>query len=445
METNGFSGLNPDTVATQHPDFIASQKARNTWNDVMLGTLRLRDRHETYLPKFPAEMAASYKLRVNQSTFFNMTEKTRNVMTGLVFQAPIELQEDVPIAIKTDVWENFDNQGNHGDVFWRMAFEASFAGYAGVLIDAPTARANSLDEQRRLGLRPYGLLYHANNIINWRHRVNPISKAKELEMIVLQEITHEPDGVYRSRSVTRYRVFRLEDNAVTWELWEEESDKTAAQTTYRLEDRGVLDRPSIPFAVIGDLGAAPPLIDLALVNIKLFQKESDKDSLEHKTCAAMPIAKGLQKPSDGTQIVVSPDKLTEVSENGDFYWAEVSGSSLGQVSQSLLDLREQIALMGLSLLADKTAKVDITATEALLNNIGETAELRVMARQCQDAIEASFGFIAGFTGDASGGSVEMGTAWNVAEKQKQIEAEREEARFKLETRQPAAAEGGMVN
>ncbi len=429
-----------DTVSATHPDYDASQAARTIWCDVMQGTLKLRATN--YLPQFPAEIDASYTFRKSTATFFNMTEKTRNVMTGLVFQAPIELESDVPREIKM-LWENFDNQGTHGDVFWRKAFEAAFEGYTGILIDAPDTKAQSLEDEQTLQLRPYAILYHAGSVINWHYRINEVSKAKELDMVVLKEVTNEKEKEVQfvSKSVTRYRAFFMTGNRVTWELWQEK-EKTPGSKEVELEKigNGTIERlTQIPFAVIGNLGDQPPLLDIAIKNIEHFQTYSDYKGLIHKTCVPLLVAKDLVKPAEGQQLVISGDKLTEVSKDGDLAYTEVEGSSLEVIRQSLLDNREEIALMGLSLLADKTAKVDITATEALLNSIGETAELRVMARNTQDAIELSFGHIAEYQGKSrdAGGSVVMGTAWSKAEQKEEVEEEREDIRFKKEIEQPA--------
>jgi hypothetical protein len=416
-----------DIVSTEHPLYKATKNARTYWNDVMAGTLTLRAKHEVYMPKFPAELSAAYEIRHKQATFFNMTEKTRNVMVGLTFQAPITLEGDTPQAIK-QLWENYDNQGTHGDVYWRQVFEMSFAGCAGVSIDSPGGILAASDgDVRAMNLRPYAIAYSADNIINWRHRINPISQAKELEMVVLKEITNERKGKFVSKPVTRYRVFNLVDGGVGWELWRQPEEENGVKPDPVSEGGGFIQGlTQIPFAVVGELGANPPLLDIAIKNIEHFQTYSDYKNLIHKSCSPMAIAKGLNKPASGETMVVSPDRLTEVSEEGDFFWAEVAGTGLEMVRQSLLDNREEIALMGLSLLADKTAKVDVTATEALLNSIGETAELRVLARNCQDSIELSNGHIAEYMGlpRPKGGSVIMGTAWNIAEKEKEEERKR---------------------
>lgn len=412
-----------DRVDAKNADYEKSSSARKIWRDCMAGTLRLRAEHASYLPKFPAEMDASYDVRWKAATFFNMAEKTRNVMVGLVFQGDVQLGEDVDEQIK-QLAENIDNGGSHLNVFARDLFENSFDGCSAVLVDAPNVRGATIEDERVMGLRPYWVMYDADSIINWRYRINPVSKAKELALIVFREVSNEPAGQFADRSVTRYRSFALVDKTdaeiggVRWQLWREEesSGGVKAEKELILESEDYLTQlTQIPVGIVGCLGDEPPLIDIAVKNIEHFQSYSDYKTLIHKTCVPLLAVKGLAVP-EGEKIIISGDKMTELSAEGDMLWVEIEGKSISTIRDSLQDIREEIALMGLSLLADKTAKVDLTATEALLNSIGETAELRVMATGLKDCIELCLGFTAQYYGlkQDRGGSVTLGTAWNMA-------------------------------
>ena len=426
-----------DTVAAMHPQFWGVYEKREIYKDVLEGTLTLRDKRAKYLPKFPAETDADYDFRASTATCFNITAKTQAVMTGLVFKSDITLSQDVDEEIRL-LWENIDNAGTHGDVFARRTLDAAFEGYSLILVDAPMVNATSREEQMRMGLRPYWILYSADQIWNWRYQINPVSKSKELSLIVLREISDEATGEFVSESVVRFRVFKFDGALVTWQLYREVEIADTSKTEYLLEAEGALPQLSqIPVAVVGELAADPPLLDIALKNIEHFQTYSDYKSLIHKTCVPIPVGKGVEI-AGGDKIVVGGSTMVQTSPTGGFGFAEVSGSSLNITRQSLQDNRDEAALMGLSLLADKTAKVDLTATEALLNNIGETAELRVIARNLQDALELALGHTAEYLGyeRVMGGSVELGAAWatEVDEYQMSLDelAQRAEIAMKLD-------------
>ncbi len=403
-----------DEVGAVHPEYWHIAKKREVYQDVVEGTLKLREKRKKYLPPFPAETNEDYNFRANTATLFNLTAKTRNMMTGLVFKDPITLSADVSEEI-VPLWENIDNAGTHGDVFSQHLFMSSFEGYSAILVDAPAVIANSREEQLALGLRPYWVQYKADDIWNWQYEINPVSKSKELTMIVLREVTNESTGEFTSGQVVRFRVFRLDNGLVTWALFREER-KSKDKIEYILEGEGSMPQLTmIPVAIVGQLGADPFLLDVSLKNLEHFQTYSDYKSLIHKTCVPIPVGKGMQ--FEEQNVVIGGSTLIQTSADGGFGFSEVEGTSLNVTRQSLQDNRDDIAMMGLSLLADKTARVDITATEALLNNVAETSELRMFARQLQDAIELALGHTAEYLGlprDA-GGSVVLGTTWNASD------------------------------
>ena len=403
-----------DEVGAVHPDYWHIAKKREVYQDVVEGTLKLREKRKKYLPPFPAETNEDYNFRANTATLFNLTAKTRNMMTGLVFKDPVTLSADVSEEI-VPLWENIDNAGTHGDVFSQHLFMSSFEGYSAILVDAPAVTANSREEQLALGLRPYWVQYKADDIWNWQYQINPVSKSKELTMIVLREVTNESTGEFTSGQVVRFRVFRLDNGLVTWALFREER-KSKDKVEYILEGEGSMPQLTmIPVAIVGQLGADPFLLDVSLKNLEHFQTYSDYKSLIHKTCVPIPVGKGMQ--FEEQNVVIGGSTLIQTSADGGFGFSEVEGTSLNVTRQSLQDNRDDIAMMGLSLLADKTARVDITATEALLNNVAETSELRMFARQLQDAIELAMGHTAEYLGlprDA-GGSIVLGTTWNASD------------------------------
>jgi hypothetical protein len=403
-----------DEVGAVHPEYWHIAKKREVYQDVAEGTLKLRAKRKQYLPPFPAETPEDYNFRASTATLFNLTAKTRNMMTGLVFKDPITLSADVSEQI-VPLWENIDNAGTHGDVFSQHVFMSSFEGYSAILVDAPAVTVNSREEQIALGLRPYWVHYKADDIWNWQYQINPISKSKELTMIVLREVTNESTGEFTSGQVVRFRVFRLVEGLVTWALFREER-KSKDKVEYVLEGDGAMPQLTmIPVAIVGHLGADPFLLDVALKNLEHFQTYSDYKSLIHKTCVPIPVGKGMQ--FEEQNVVIGGSTLIQTSPDGDFGFSEVGGSSLNVTRQSLQDNRDDIAMMGLSLLADKTARVDITATEALLNNVAETSELRMFARQLQDAIELALGHTAEYLGLSrdAGGSIVLGTTWNASD------------------------------
>src|SRR5690606_18913408 len=108
----------------------------------------------------------------------------------------------------------------------------------------------------------------------WRYRVNPVTRATELTLIVFKEITSEPKGMFENETVTRFRVFMLNDaGQVEYKIFRQvggEDDVTPME--FVEEGSGVIaNLTKIPVGVCGTLGSAPPLSDIALKNIEHYQ------------------------------------------------------------------------------------------------------------------------------------------------------------------------------
>lgn len=399
-----------DIVTLTHAEYDATAELRTVFDDVCDGTTALRAAHVKYLPQFPLEHADDYAARWRASTCLNVTQKTVETMCGLVFQKDITLGDDVPPEL-VDLCENIDNRGNHLNIFARDLFEDSFDGWSVILVDAPTATAADLGQQRALGLRPYAVAYDACDVINWDYQVNPVSRKTELSLIVLREHDSKQAGRFLREDVTQYRVFYLENGRVFWQLWEEQKDEHGKVVVVQIVDDTAIDKlKQIPCAIVGELGDEPPLMDLAFTNLKYAQKESDYDSILHKTCVPIPYTTGIDASEAGKAI--SGGLMWHLPKDATIGFAEVAGASIEKVRENLTDLKGDMAMLGLSMLkSDRRANSDVTATEKMLDTIKETSTLQVRAIQLKDAIEMMLGFMAQYRGLESGGSITLGATW----------------------------------
>ena len=396
-----------DLVNTTHPDYDATAQFRTEYNDVIAGTAALRAKGKAYLPQFPAETDESWKHRVATATLQNIAAKTLETYCGLVFQKPTTLGENVPASFE-DLAENIDNKGNHLNVFARDLFEDSFEGWSCILVDAPTQRANDLGQQKAMGLRPYWIEYCANDCINWDYQINPVSRRRELSLIVFRETITRKSGTFTRETVTQYRVYMLEKGRVIWQLWEEVKDARTNKIEHILVGDGTIDKQtSIPVAVVGELGNAPPMMDLVYKNIEHYQTYSDYKSIIHKTCSPLFYTVNL----DGEPTALASDTWFKCNEGGSIGFAEVAGSSIDRVEASLDNIKKEMAQLGLSMLAGQNVQGDVTATETMLDSIQDTSALQVRAEQLKDAIEQAMMFTAQYNGESDGGSIELGANW----------------------------------
>jgi hypothetical protein len=404
-------------VTNSHPEYDNLQPLRKIFEDVCAGTEKVRT--NAYLPKFPAERDDDHKYRKDTATLLNVTNKTLQTLCGLVFQKDITLNEDVPTQIAgteeaKGLIENIDNKGNHFNVFCRDAFEDSFDGCAGILVDSPTSKASDLAQQQSLGIRPYWVKYEACCITNWAFDVNPISKRTELALVVLKECVTENQAQFVRVEKTQYRVLMLDAaRKPVWELWTEkpnQDSKKAKEYELLPGNKGSFgNQVSIPFAFIGDPCDRPPLMDLAFKNIEHLQTYSDYKSIIHKTCVPMLWTAGLDGKGPES---IGGSSWWKLTENGTMGFAEVTGGSIEKTRQCLEDVKGEMALLGLAMLAaNRRHGADVTATEKMLDSIQETSTLQVRATQLKDAIESALGFTALYMNLGEGGSIELGATW----------------------------------
>ena len=148
------------------------------------------------------------------------------------------------------------------------------------------------------------------------------------------------------------------------------------------------------------------LLDLALANIKYYQKRSDYDESLHKAGFPIPVFSGV--PDDWNMIVTGAGFGIKLPAGATGEYMEPEGRSLEVMRQDLHDLRAEMAALGLSVLASRS-EAEATATETVINFSQESSELETIARSLSDALELCLGFHAQYLGEKSGGSIDLGS------------------------------------
>jgi hypothetical protein len=377
--------------------------------DVSGGTVKMREAGATYLPQEPAETTANYKRRLGRSVFFNAYLRTRRALTGMVFKRNPVIAEDVPPDIVKHL-ENVDLAGTHIDVFSKELFADAFEGHAFILVDMEKGMETgaTLADERAAGRRPYWVRYKADQAVNWR--TARINGEEHLIQITFKECTYEPDGAYGESEVTRYRVFKRVEGIVTWELYR--LIKKEPEDELILDDMGTVPLDRIPVSIVyghrlGLVKSEPPLLDLAYLNIAHWQEYSDYRNILHVAQVPILMRKGANQEQAAVEVSVA--STVDVGENGDVQWVEIQGNSIEAARKELVDLEQRMAMMGLSILAQRSDS-DVTATEVNANETERQSELATMARSLKDAMELALEFHAQYMGLelAEGGSIELG-------------------------------------
>jgi len=409
----------------KHPDYDRLHDMRRMVRDVICGVDALMADAETYLPQLEGESDTSYDARQKHATLNKYTKKAVTVMAGLVFAGEIEFKDTPPDIEK--LMENVDKRGNHVNIFAREGFEEMLIdGYGGILTDAPSTQVKTKREQKAVDTNPFARLYLADSIWNWHYRINPVSQAEELDLLVFKECTQERDGRFGVAEVTRYRVLELDDAGnVTVEVWIETDGDAKKDEDLKIDEpKRVIGVSKIPFSVSGHLGDEPPLHDIAKKNIEHFQTYSIFKSDEHKTCVPMRVIEGGSPdsvPPTAGDVTLFPPQGCKA------YFIEVEGKGLDLVRSTCKDIASDIAAMTNSIINGSPVKgsPSTTATQEVIDNSQETAELRPMAEQYKDTLERMLGFFGEFLnkGIDKGGSVVLPTQWALSAQKAQENAD----------------------
>lgn len=436
------------------------QPAREIVSDVKAGTLKLRETTSSvnegvgqtcsvskYLPKFPAEHPDDYRDRLRTAVLFNSYARTVEGATGLVFKKRPVLSPDVPLAIRGQQeergedgsikkekvvghWENLDLAGTSGDTFCREVFTSAWEGHAFILVDMPPALGEgaTLEDELKAGRRPYWVRYEAGQCVNAR----PVSidGKQQIGQITFEEEIGEADGEFGEKKVMRYRILTLVEivnpadgkpiRRVLSRVQKKVKDLNGEE---RFEDVGepvFIKGPNkdyfdeIPVGVIygrrkskGFLESEPPRLDLALLCIKYFQKESDRDQSEHKCGNPIPIFK-VNDPENWKVKKAGSGLGIAIGSKEDATYLEPQGVALEETRKTLEDLRRQMAALGLSMLMAQS-QADATATETVIDFAQESSELEIMAGGAAECYTKCLGWHARYLGERNGGLVTLGS------------------------------------
>jgi len=371
-------------------------------NDCYRGTRAIRARGKDYLPQEPAESPRAYEIRLCRAIFWNAFRRTIQGLVGMKFRQNPKIEKDVPPEIVKHL-ENIDLQGNHFDVFSkRVDVAATIDGHTFILVEMPPKLTGNptLADERASGRRPYWVHYCKNQIPNWRTE-NRNGKTV-LTRVTIRETVCEPDGEYGEKEVTQYRVL----TPGAWAVYRKSESDAGV---YVEVDSGDTSLDEIPLVAIytnrtGFFESDPPMLGVALENLREYRLQSDLDHILHVANVPILVRVGASDPNKPLE--VGPNSVADVPLDGDLKYVEHKGEAIGKAQEEIVKAKENIAALGLATLADKP-QVQQTATESVLDYESETSELSSMARGLEDGLEQALMYHAMYLGLPDGGGVEV--------------------------------------
>ena len=374
---SGFSGRqrvgNVTTVESPNTAYINMEPHWLLIEALLQGTYGVRKKHRTYLPQEPRELDESYDNRLMRSTLAPYYVRLERMLAGMLTRKPVRL-EDVSDVVTEQLFD-VDLQGNDLNVWtYETARKCIRYGHVGVLVDAPKAGETG---------RPYWTQYTPRDILGWRSEIKD-GKQQLTQVRLMEEIT-VPDGLYGEKQVQQVRV--LTPGAFEIHQKDKKGD-------FVLVDEGTTSLSEIPFAVaysnrVGVLESRPPLADIAELNLKAYQVQSDLDNQLH--ISAVPMLAIFGFPQAAEEISAGPGEALALPEGASAQYIEPSGNSYSAQFQRLEQIANQINELGLAAVLGQKLSAETAEAKRIDRSQGDST-MMVIAQQMQDLIDNCLGF-----------------------------------------------------
>jgi hypothetical protein len=387
----------------QHPAYVDMQPEldliANLWND-------LKDCKARYLPQENAEPARAYQNRLTRTQFDNRFNSAIAGFAGLL--SAIDFTDEVPQSIR-DAEKNIDLQGNDSTTFWTEATQKALKdGGCGVLVDFqpedPTIFTNI--DLLKSGRRPYLVLIDRRDILSWK--ISYPGGKPRIDRVVIRETRLEDDGEFGVETKLYYRVL-MPGYFQVWELIQSKNGFTKL-----LVDEGETSLNEVPLRWYSPFEnnwftSKPPFLNLARLNIEHLQKRSSLNEVLHKCNLPVPVRKGLIRAGVDQQqipkLTIGPNSLVDVPVDGEFYFAEPTGSAIAATQADIEKLEKSMDRVSLAFLTGGDAQK--TATEVVLTTAQTQATLKGMARRLESCSQEVFRLWTAYTGEKTIGSLDV--------------------------------------
>lgn len=386
---SGFSGRqrvgNVTTVEGPNTAYVNMEPHWLLIEALLQGTYGIRKGHRKYLPQEPRELDEAYDNRLMRSTLAPFYVRLERMLAGMLTRKPVRL-EDVSDVITEQLFD-VDLQGHDLNVWtYETARKCIRYGHVGVLVDAPKAGENG---------RPYWTQYTPRDILGWRTEIK--DGRQQLTQLRLMEQITVPDGLYGEKQVQQVRV--LTPGAFEIHQKDKKGD-------FVLVDEGTTSLSEIPFAVaysnrVGVLESRPPLADIAELNLKAYQVQSDLDNQLH--ISAVPMLAIFGFPQSAEEISAGPGEAMALPEGASAQYIEPSGNSYSAQFQRLDQIASQINELGLAAVLGQKLSAETAEAKRIDRSQGDST-MMVIAQQMQDLIDNCLNFHAQYMQQPQAGS-----------------------------------------
>ena len=346
--------------------------------DLMQGTYGMRRKHRRYLPQEPRELDESYDNRLARSVCPPYYQRLERMLAGMLTRKPVRLTDTADI-IQEQLFD-VDLQGNDLNVWtYETTRKMVRYGHVGVLVDAPKAEYEG---------RPYWCTYTPREILGWRYEGSQLVQLRLIEKVVL------PDGEYGEKTAEQVRVLTPGE----YKIYQKQKN-----TNFELIDEGTTSLDKIPFSVayanrLNIMESRPPLEDIAELNLKTYQVQSDLDNQLH--ISAVPMLAFFGFPSAAEEVSAGPGEAIAFPADGRAEYIEPKGTSFDHQFKRLEQIAGQINELGLSAVLGQKLSAETAEAKRIDRSQGDST-MQVVAQNVQDMIDNCLQFHAQYLGNTT--------------------------------------------
>ena len=374
-------------------EMVELTKKTKIIDDLLGGTATMRKAAQTYLFQMEMEEPDSYRKRLERSTLYPALSETLSQMTGRVFFNPIDVA-NVTETVQA-LFDDVDLVGNNLDVFASRWFYSALAyGCSFALIDFTRVEAvKSRAEEKALNARPYWVHIKPHQVLGIKiARVNGKQAITQFRYVVNEQVEDGEFGVKTVKHVYVYEIGKVRKFS-------------EAEGEFRLESELLLTAqnrpldfvPVVPFITKRNgltNAIEPPLMELAYLNVKHWQSQSDQDNITN--IARVPLL-AIYSNDEVKQLSIGGSAI-HLPIDSSMQFVEHSGQAISSGVESLKDLEEQMKTAGAKLLT-KTA-LAMTDSQARDEAGKEISQLRLLANRFEDAIDLALEYTGHWLGIA---------------------------------------------
>jgi hypothetical protein len=379
------------------------------------------DKAVLYLPPNTAEETDIYISRLRRSRFERVfRDAIKKDYSGLLTQISFN---EIPNSFEENQ-NNIDLLGNNTTIFFKNCDELALRdGSCFILVEYPkitnTIHYSLADKQSK---RPYLVVIERKNLINWT--IEYVDGEARFTFAVIVEKHWENKGLFGKELVTYYRVLRQNEYQIYKTKVFKSSEKS--EVIFELIEEGITGLNYIPLVGYSLTDSSPteadfPLLDLADLNIELYQVHSEKREMIHHTVPTLQINErdDYYTNSDSQKrAIIGPQSILW---NVDAKWIEPSGNGIEPTQKEEAILRESINEKTLGFLSGNF--VPKTATEVELDSVQSSANLKGLAEHKESIVNTILKYWSLYDGfDYKDGSVSVNkelikppTQWTVDE------------------------------